>query len=124
MTITLKKVSVGTELQIVQEGVPDVIPAEACYLGWQESLTLLAKLVEAEIPDSGCASGVQFVRRPITDCSSSEDQMRVLLSVRFVAGRDDCSSGTGLPTRGVVDESSLGSRVRRPVPPWFRPRPR
>lgn len=49
-TITLKPVSVGTELQIVQEGVPDVIPAEACYLGWQESLTLLAKLVEAEIP--------------------------------------------------------------------------
>ncbi len=50
-TVTLKKVSVGTEVNIVQEGVPDVIPAEACYLGWQESLTLLAKLVEAEIPD-------------------------------------------------------------------------
>jgi uncharacterized protein YndB with AHSA1/START domain len=50
-TISLKKVSVGTELNIVQEGIPDVIPAEACYLGWQESLTLLAKLVEAEIPD-------------------------------------------------------------------------
>ncbi len=50
-TITLKKVSVGTELNIVQEGVPAVSPAEACYLGWQESLTLLAKLVEAEIPD-------------------------------------------------------------------------
>ncbi|HET7097676.1 MAG TPA: SRPBCC family protein [Casimicrobiaceae bacterium] len=48
--ITLKKVSVGTELNIVQEGIPDAIPAEACYLGWQESLTLLAKLVEAEIP--------------------------------------------------------------------------
>ena len=51
MTVTLKKGSCGTELNIVQEGVPDVIPAEACYLGWQESLTLLAKLVEAEIPD-------------------------------------------------------------------------
>ena len=50
-TITLKKVSVGTELNIVQEGVPAVIPAEACYLGWQESLMLLAKLVEPEIPD-------------------------------------------------------------------------
>ena len=50
-TVTLKKVSVGTELNIVQEGVPAVIPAEACYLGWQESLTLLAKLVEPEIPD-------------------------------------------------------------------------
>ena len=50
--ITLKPVSCGTELNIVQEGVPAVIPAEACYLGWQESLTLLAKLVEAEIPDS------------------------------------------------------------------------
>jgi uncharacterized protein YndB with AHSA1/START domain len=50
-TITLRKVMVGTELNIVQEGVPAVIPAEACYLGWQESLTLLAKLVEAEIPD-------------------------------------------------------------------------
>ena len=48
-TITFKKVSCGTELGIVQEGVPDVIPLEACYLGWQESLTLLAKLVEAEI---------------------------------------------------------------------------
>jgi uncharacterized protein YndB with AHSA1/START domain len=51
VTVTLTKVSCGTELNIVQEGVPDVIPAEACYLGWQESLTLLAKLVEAEIPD-------------------------------------------------------------------------
>ncbi len=51
VTITLKGVSCGTELTIVQEGVPGVIPAEACYLGWQESLTLLAKLVEAEIPD-------------------------------------------------------------------------
>ena len=50
-SITLKKVSCGTELNIVQEGVPDVIPAEMCYLGWQESLILLAKLVEAEIPD-------------------------------------------------------------------------
>jgi uncharacterized protein YndB with AHSA1/START domain len=50
-TITLKKVSCGTEVNIVQEGVPGVIPAEACYLGWQESLTLLAKLVEAEVPD-------------------------------------------------------------------------
>lgn len=50
-TITLKQVSVGTELSIVQEGVPAVIPSDACYLGWQESLTLLAKLVEAEIPD-------------------------------------------------------------------------
>ncbi len=51
VTVGLKKVSVGTELQIIQEGIPDVIPAEACYLGWQESLTLLAKLVEAEIRD-------------------------------------------------------------------------
>jgi uncharacterized protein YndB with AHSA1/START domain len=50
-TITLKKVSCGTELNIVQEGVPGAIPAEACYLGWQESLNLLAQLVEPEIPD-------------------------------------------------------------------------
>ena len=50
-TITLKKVFCGTELNVVQEGIPDVIPPEACCLGWQESLTLLAKLVEAEIPD-------------------------------------------------------------------------
>lgn len=49
-TVTLKKVSVGTELSVLQEGIPSAIPAEACYLGWQESLTLLAKLVEAEIP--------------------------------------------------------------------------
>jgi hypothetical protein len=46
-----KKVSCGTELNIVQEGVPEVIPAEACYVGWQESLSLLAQLVEPEIPD-------------------------------------------------------------------------
>ena len=51
VTVSLKKVSVGTEVNITQEGVPDIIPAEACYLGWRESLTLLAKLVEAEIPD-------------------------------------------------------------------------
>jgi uncharacterized protein YndB with AHSA1/START domain len=50
-TVRLKKVSVGTEITIVQEGIPDAIPAEACTLGWQESLMLLAKLVEAEIPD-------------------------------------------------------------------------
>ena len=50
-TITLKKVSCGTELDIVQEGIPAVIPTEACCLGWQESLELLAKLVEPEIPD-------------------------------------------------------------------------
>ena len=50
-TITLKQVFCGTELNVTQEGIPAAIPAEACYLGWQESLTLLAKLVEAEIPD-------------------------------------------------------------------------
>ena len=49
-TIALKQVSCGTELNIVQEGVPAAIPAEMCYLGWQNSLILLAKLVEAEIP--------------------------------------------------------------------------
>jgi uncharacterized protein YndB with AHSA1/START domain len=51
VTVTLKKVSCGTELNVVQEGVPDVIPTEACYLGWQESLEQLAKLVDPEIPD-------------------------------------------------------------------------
>jgi uncharacterized protein YndB with AHSA1/START domain len=51
VTVTLKKVSVGTELNVVQEGIPDVIPVEACYLGWQESLTLLAQLVEAQISE-------------------------------------------------------------------------
>jgi uncharacterized protein YndB with AHSA1/START domain len=50
-TYTLKQVFCGTELTVVQEGLPDAIPAEACYLGWQESLALLAALVEAEIPD-------------------------------------------------------------------------
>ena len=49
VTVTLKKVSVGTEVSIEQAGVPDVIPPEACYLGWQESLRNLAKLVEPEI---------------------------------------------------------------------------
>jgi uncharacterized protein YndB with AHSA1/START domain len=51
VTITLKAVSCSTELHVVQEGLPDVIPLEQCYLGWQESLVLLGKLVEAEIPD-------------------------------------------------------------------------
>jgi uncharacterized protein YndB with AHSA1/START domain len=51
VTITLKQVSCGTELNIVQEGVPAVIPPEACYVGWQESLMLLTKLVEANIPE-------------------------------------------------------------------------
>jgi uncharacterized protein YndB with AHSA1/START domain len=49
-TVSFKKVSCGTELDIMQEGIPEAIPPEACYLGWQESLTLLAKLVEAEVP--------------------------------------------------------------------------
>ncbi|KQV73136.1 SRPBCC family protein [Rhizobium sp. Root1220] len=49
VTVTLKKVSVGTEVEIIQAGIPDVIPAEACYLGWQESLRNLARLVEPEI---------------------------------------------------------------------------
>lgn len=50
-TVTLEGVSCGTELNIVQEGVPEVIPAEMCYLGWQDSLEQLAKLVDPEIPD-------------------------------------------------------------------------
>ena len=50
-SITLRTVFCGTELNIVQEGLPEVIPVEACYLGWQESLALLAKLVEANVPD-------------------------------------------------------------------------
>ena len=50
-TVSLKKVSCGTEVHIVQEGIPDTIPSEACYLGWQESLALLAQVVEPEIPD-------------------------------------------------------------------------
>ena len=49
-TVSLKKVSCGAEVTIVQEGIPEAIPPEACYLGWQESLTLLAQLIEAEIP--------------------------------------------------------------------------
>ena len=51
VTVEIKKVLVGAELNITQEGVPDVIPAEACYLGWGESLDLLKQLVEPEIPD-------------------------------------------------------------------------
>ena len=50
-TVTLRAVIGGTELKVVQEGIPDAIPAEMCYLGWQESLVLLGKLVEAEVPD-------------------------------------------------------------------------
>ncbi|MMZ70006.1 hypothetical protein D1872_329530 [compost metagenome] len=51
VTITLKTVLVGTEVHITQEGIPEVIPVEACYLGWQESLSLLTLLIEADIPD-------------------------------------------------------------------------
>ena len=50
-TIALKPVSCGTELRVTQEGIPEAIPVEACYLGWQESLALLARLVEPSIPD-------------------------------------------------------------------------
>jgi len=50
-TVSLARVSCGAELTVVQEGIPDAIPTEACYLGWQESLVLLGKLVEAQIPD-------------------------------------------------------------------------
>jgi uncharacterized protein YndB with AHSA1/START domain len=50
-TVSMRPVSCGTELDIVQEGIPEAIPREGCYLGWQESLTLLAQLVEAEIPE-------------------------------------------------------------------------
>ena len=54
-SITFTPVSCGTDVNIVQEGIPEVIPVEACYLGWQESLTLLAQLVEAQVPDEGGA---------------------------------------------------------------------
>lgn len=50
-TVTMKQVSCGTEFNVVQEGIPEIIPNEACYLGWQESLAFLAKLVEPHIPD-------------------------------------------------------------------------
>ena len=53
VTVVLKEVFCGTEVHITQEGIPAIIPTEACYMGWQESLILLAKLVEAEIPDQG-----------------------------------------------------------------------
>jgi hypothetical protein len=51
VTVTLKAVSVGTDVSIVQSGIPDVIPVEACYLGWQQSLEQLARLVEPDIPE-------------------------------------------------------------------------
>src|SRR4026207_2384890 len=61
--ISLRKVSVGTELNIVQEGIPSAIPVEACYLGWQESLLLLTQLVEPETPGEGVGvAGAQLVR--------------------------------------------------------------
>ena len=52
VTVILKQVSCGTDVNITQEGIPDVIPLEGCYVGWQESLAQLAKLVELEIPDA------------------------------------------------------------------------
>ena len=67
VTVTLKKVLCGTELNIVQEGIPDVIPPEMCYLGWQESLILLAKLVEAEIPGRCVAATL------IRECGLTDD---------------------------------------------------
>jgi uncharacterized protein YndB with AHSA1/START domain len=57
VTVTLRKVSVGTELNIIQEGLPDIIPPEACYLGWQESLRNLVRLVEPEITQESGSSG-------------------------------------------------------------------
>lgn len=51
VTVTLKEVGSGTDLSIVQEGIPDIIPEDGCHVGWHQSLTLLAQLVEAEIPD-------------------------------------------------------------------------
>ena len=51
-SVWLRKVSTGTDLKVIQEGIPDLIPTEMCYLGWQESLEKLAKLVEPEIPDA------------------------------------------------------------------------
>jgi uncharacterized protein YndB with AHSA1/START domain len=56
-TVSLKPVSCGTDVHIVQEGIPEMIPTEACYLGWQESLALLAQLVEAEVPAEPGAAG-------------------------------------------------------------------
>lgn len=53
MTVTFRKVMGGTELKITQEGIPDAIPVEMCYMGWQQSLMLLTQLVEPEIPDQG-----------------------------------------------------------------------
>jgi hypothetical protein len=53
VTVTLRAVTGGTDLEIEQQGVPSAIPAEMCYLGWQESLSMLAQLVEPEIPDGG-----------------------------------------------------------------------
>jgi hypothetical protein len=52
VSVSIKKVSCGTELSILQENIPDIIPAEMCYLGWQESLEKLVKLVEPDIPDA------------------------------------------------------------------------
>jgi uncharacterized protein YndB with AHSA1/START domain len=56
-TVSLKPVSCGTDVHIVQEGIPEMIPTESCYLGWQESLVLLAQLVEAEVPAEPGAAG-------------------------------------------------------------------
>jgi len=70
VTVNLKKVSVGTELDIVQEGIPEVIPVEACYLGWQESLQLLMLLVEAEVPAPANVRAV--LKRACYDCHSND----------------------------------------------------
>jgi hypothetical protein len=53
ITVSFRKVICGAELKVMQEGIPDAIPAEMCYLGWQQSLNMLAQLVEPDIPDGG-----------------------------------------------------------------------
>src|SRR3546814_16686182 len=68
VTVTLTEVSCGTELHVVQEGIPDVIPVDQCYLGWQESLVLLGKLVEPDLPDGAGAAACKQTQTEQEQC--------------------------------------------------------
>ena len=93
VTVTFKKVSVGTEINVTQEGIPDAIPAEACYLGWQESLAQLELLVEPAIPETAVdpAGQTSFTSTPRARIASIASRVGVAIGdqqVDLVDGRD------------------------------------
>ncbi|CAE7200838.1 yhcX [Symbiodinium necroappetens] len=121
MTVSFKKVMCGTELTIEQAGVPEAIPAEMCYLGWQESLEQLARLVEPEIPDGALRlnrariAALQYFVRPIRDFSEFRDQVAGLV---HTAADYDCDLLV-FPEYFTVQLLTLGD-IRRPMDEQIR----